>query len=49
MVIIGDILCKFVAGYPFASAIVMFRYFGVSLSTVREVLSRELGFKKCVR
>jgi hypothetical protein len=47
MVIIGDILLKFVARYPFAK--VMSRYFGVSLSTAKEVLSRELGFRKYAR
>jgi hypothetical protein len=46
MVVIGDILPKFVARYPFASAKVMSRYFGVSFSTVKEVLSREFGFRK---
>jgi transposase len=46
MVIIGDILRKFLARYPFASAKVMSRDFGVSPSSVKEVPSRELGFIK---
>jgi hypothetical protein len=46
MVIIGGILDKFITKYPFPSAKVVSRYFGVSPSTVKEVLSRELGFRK---
>jgi transposase len=49
MIIIGDILSKFVARYPFASAKVISRYFRVSPSTVNKVLSRELGFRKYAR
>jgi transposase len=45
-VIIGDILSKFLARYPFASAKVMSRHFGVSSSTVKEVLICELGLRK---
>jgi hypothetical protein len=46
MVIICGILRKFRAGYPFASAKVMSRHFGVSPSSVEEVPSRKLGFRK---
>jgi hypothetical protein len=49
MVIIGDILRKFLARYSFASAKAMPRHFGVGPSTVKEVLSRELGFMKYAR
>jgi hypothetical protein len=49
MAIIGDIMCKFVARCPFPSAKVMSRYFGVSHSTAKEVLSLELGFRKYAR
>jgi hypothetical protein len=46
MVIIGDILRKFLAKYPFAFAKVMSRHFGVSRSMAKEITSRELGFRK---
>jgi transposase len=49
MVIIGDILRKFLARCPFASAKITFCHFGVSPSTVKEVLSREFGFRKYAR
>jgi hypothetical protein len=49
MVIIRDILRKFVARYLFASTKVLSRYFGVGPSTLKEVLSRELGFMKYAR
>jgi transposase len=48
-VIIGHIMPKFPASYPFASAKVMSRRFGVSPSTVKKVLSRELVFRKYAR
>jgi hypothetical protein len=37
MTIIGDILRKFLAKYPSASAKIMSRHFGVSASTVKEI------------
>jgi hypothetical protein len=49
MAIIGDILSKFLVIYPFASAKVMSRHFGMSSSTAKEVLSHELRFRKCAR
>jgi hypothetical protein len=49
MLTIGDILRKFLARYRFDSTIVMPRHFGVNPSTVKEVLSRELGFRKSAR
>jgi hypothetical protein len=49
MVIIGDIIQKFLARCPFVSATVMSRPFAVSHSAVKEVLSRELGFRKYTR
>jgi transposase len=49
MIIIGDILRKFLAKYPFDSAKIIPRHFGVSVSTVKENLVRELGFKKHTR
>jgi hypothetical protein len=49
MTVTGDILCKFLAEYPFASAQIMPRYFDVSASTVKEILIRELGFKRCTQ
>jgi hypothetical protein len=47
MIITGDILRKFVARYPFTK--VKSRYFNASPSTAKEVLSRELGFRKYAR
>jgi hypothetical protein len=49
MIIIGDILRKFLAKYLFASAKIMSRHFGVSASTVKEILIHELEFKKYAR
>jgi hypothetical protein len=49
MVIIGDILRKFLVRYPFASAKVVSRDFGMRFSTVKEVLIREPGFSKYAR
>jgi transposase len=46
MVIAGDIIRKFLARYPVASVKVMSRHFGVSSSTIKEVLSLKLGFRK---
>jgi hypothetical protein len=46
MLIIGDSLCKFLAKYPLASAKIMSKHFGVSASTVKEILIRELGLRK---
>jgi transposase len=48
-VIIGNILRKFLARYLFTSAKGMSRHFCVSPSTIKEVLSRELGFRKYSR
>jgi hypothetical protein len=42
----GDPLCKFLAKCPFASVRVMSKHFGVSASTVKEILICELGFRK---
>jgi hypothetical protein len=49
MVIIGHIPRKFVTRCIFASAKVLSRYFGLGPSMVREVLSRELEFRKYAR
>jgi hypothetical protein len=49
MVIIGDILCRFVARYLFASAKILSRYFGLGPSTVKEVVSSKLRFRKYAR
>jgi hypothetical protein len=46
MVIIGDILRKFFARYPFASRKAASLHFGASPSTVKEAVGRELGFRK---
>jgi hypothetical protein len=45
-IVVSGILGKFLAKYAFVSARPMSRYFGVSASTVKEILIRELGFKK---
>jgi hypothetical protein len=42
----GEILRKFLARYSVASTKVMFYHFGMGPPTVKEVLSRELGFRK---
>jgi hypothetical protein len=44
-IVIGDILHKFLAKCPFASVKNMSRHFGVSASTVKEILIHELGFR----
>jgi hypothetical protein len=49
MVIIGDILRKFLTRYPFASAKVMSRHFGVSPAAIEKVLSHKLRFVKYAR
>jgi hypothetical protein len=49
MVVIGDIMREFLARYPFDSAKVMPRHFSVSISTAKEVLSLEFGFRKYAR
>jgi hypothetical protein len=49
MIIIGDSLHKFLARYPFASATIMSRHFGVSPSTLKEAFIRELEFRKHAR
>jgi hypothetical protein len=46
MFIVGDLLRKSFAPYPFASAKVMSHHFGMSPSMIKEVLSREFGFRK---
>jgi hypothetical protein len=48
MVIIDDILRKFVARYPFASVKVLSRYFGVGPSTVKIVSKSAQGFNNRV-
>jgi hypothetical protein len=49
MIVIGNILCNFLAKYPFASAKIMLQHFGLSASTKKELLIRESGFKKYAR
>jgi transposase len=49
MIVIGDILSKFLAKYPFASVKVMSQHFGVGALTVKETRVREFGFKKYAR
>jgi hypothetical protein len=49
MAIIDDILRKFPVRHPFTSAKVMRCHLIVNSSTVKEVLSRELGFRKYAR
>jgi hypothetical protein len=46
MIIIGNILRKFLAKYPSDSAEMMLQHFGVSASTAKEIMIRELRFKK---
>jgi transposase len=49
MSILGPVLQKFLDRYPFASARVMSKHFGLSPPTVKEILRRELGLKKFSR
>jgi hypothetical protein len=46
MTVTGDILCKFLAEYLFASAQMMSWHFDVSASTLKEILIGKLGFKR---
>jgi hypothetical protein len=49
MTVINDILCNFLAKYLFSSVTIILRHCGLSASTVKELLIRELRFKKYVR
>jgi transposase len=44
--ILEPVLRKFLDKYPFASAKVLSRHFGISPPTVKKILHRELGPKK---
>jgi transposase len=47
--IFGPVLQKFLDQYPFSSARVISRHFLISPSTVKEILTRELGLRKFSR
>jgi transposase len=47
--ILGPVRAKFLDRYPFPSARIISRHFRISLSTVKEILRRELGLKKFSR
>jgi hypothetical protein len=42
-------LAAFLQKYPFANARVLMQYFLTSVSTIKEILQRELGLKKVSR
>jgi hypothetical protein len=49
LTILGDVLSKFVFKYPFASAKNIVSHFDMSISTVKNLLGRELGLGQLIR
>jgi histone-lysine N-methyltransferase SETMAR len=49
LAILGDVLGKFLSKHPFASAKIMAAHFNLTPTTVKEILIRELGFRKFTR
>jgi hypothetical protein len=46
---LAELFCLFLQDYPFASARMLSRHFGVCATTVKDILARDLGLKKFTR